>query len=666
MNVYRYIYFLFSCVLCFLVIFNDFDYSQNRNEDKIFLTPSSDSIKIDGKLDEEAWASAESLNRFVEYLPVEGRTPEVKTEFKLLYDDNYIYIGFVCFDNDVKLIRAIMGNKDTPIYNDDLIEVNIWPAQNPQVVYTMAVNPLNVQSDSYQGQINVDFDWRSAVSINKDNWSGEIALSIKSLRFAEGEKQEWKLLIKRFFPRSNSKIFTFPLISLNNFSEFNQAASILINERVGKIQKKYLLTPYLMSSQTGIREKSKFNNQNIVGRVGIDKFEYLVSQNDVLTFALRPDFSTAELDAPIIDVNQKYAFNYPEKRSFFFEGFDIFQHTSQNTSQNVFYSRSLNSPLFIGKFIGLLSSFKYGLISAYDEATPFLIPLEETSISLNTREKSFSTIFRTRYDFGENYLGAILTNRNYENGYNTVLGFDGYYKINDNNYFYFLLIKSFTKEITDSGLVVNNFIFSNHTAKFDGERFSGSFYYFDYTFDTKNLLFVFDYTDLSPTFRADNGFINHNNFRSLLLWIKPKIYFNNKILNRISLDVSYNREWNYNGITKLYDYYIQLSSSFALQSNVSVSYSSNLERYNDINYKKWSSKLSISNYYLKYLKFSSSYSFGKAINYNDSSDPLGFSNSLNASIKLLPFSFLGVQLSYNYYSLVSSDKSRVIYKGETL
>ncbi|MBA4406952.1 hypothetical protein C0389_06730 [bacterium] len=661
MKVYKLSYSFVSHILYLLLLFNNLHYSQNRNGDRIVLNRSLTKIIIDGKLNEESWMTADSLNQFIEYLPVEGRVPDVKTEFKLLYDDAYIYIGFTCFDKDVKLIRSIMGNKDSPIYNDDYIEVDIWPAQNPQVVYTMVVNPLNVQSDSYQGQLNVDFDWRSAVVINENNWTGEIALPIKSLRFSESEKQEWKFLIKRSYPRSDTKIFTFPRISLNNSSDYSQAAVLLINEKLGEIQKKYILTPYFISSQTGSRNEDKFNNQGIVGRIGIDKFEYLVSQNNVLTLALRPDFSTAELDVPVIDVNQKYAFNYPEKRAFFFEGFDIFQHTSPN----VFYSRSLNSPLFIGKFVGQLSSLKYGIISAYDEATPFLLPFEETSISLNTEKKSFSTIFRSRYDFDENYIGAILTNRNCENGYNTVLGFDGYYKINENNSLSFSLLKSFTREITDSTLVIDNSTFTNHTAKFDGEKFSGNLYYFDYTFNVKNLLFVLDYSDISPEFRAENGFINHNNFRSLLFWIKPKIYFDNEILNKISLDVSYNREWNYGGITKLYDYYSQLSTNFGLQSNISISYSSNLERYNNVDYKKWSSSLSVSNSYLKYFKISFNYSYGREINYNDDIDPLGFSSSLRTNIKFIPFSFLGVQLSYNYYTLISSDKNTIIFKGET-
>lgn len=652
----------FSHFICTLLFLNNISYAQNRNGVRVLLNRSVSKITIDGKLNEESWKVAEGLNQFAEYLPVEGRVPDVKTEFKLLYDDTHIYVGFTCFDKDVKLIRSIMGNKDSPIYNDDYVEVDIWPAQNPQVVYTMVVNPLNVQSDSYQGQLNVDFDWQSAVVINDSSWTGEIAIPIKSLRFSESEKQEWKFLVKRSYPRSDSRIFTFPRISLNNSSDYDQAAILLINENLGEIQKKYILTPYFTSSQTGSRTKNKFINQGIVGRVGIDKFEYLVSQNNVFTLALRPDFSTAELDAPVIDVNQKYAFYYPEKRAFFFEGFDVFQHTYPN----VFYSRSLNSPLFIGKFVGQISSIKYGIISAFDEATPFLLPFEETSISLNTEKKSFSTILRARYDFDENYLGAILTNRNCENGYNTVLGFDGFYKINTNNSFSFSLLKSFTREMTDSTLVIDSLTFANHTAKFDGEKFSGNLYYFDYTYSARNLLFVLDYSDISPEFRAENGFISHNNFRSLLFWIKPKIYFDNDILNKISLDVSYSREWNYGGITKLYDYYSQLSTNFGLQSNFSIFYSSNLERYNNIDYKKWSSGLSISNSYLKYFKISCNYNYGRQINYNNDNDPLGFSSSLSTNIKFIPVPFLSAQLSYNYYTLISSDKNTIIYKGETL
>lgn len=617
---------------------------------------------LDGRLNDLCWQEADSLDGLIEYLPNEGKTPEVRTIFYFTYDEENLYIGFKCYEKDSSLIRSTIGKKDSPIYNDDYVQITFWPAGNPQVEYNIYLNSKNVRADSYQNQSNIDFDWQSSVKISSAYWSGEILFPLKNLRFIEGDKQEWKYLVRRSYPRNDLKTFTYPKISLNNSSFFNQAGSLLIDDKLTLNIKRYLVTPYVVSSQTGKRENDKFKNDDITGKFGIDRFEYLFTQNDVLTLAIRPDFSTAEIDAPVIDVNQKYSINYPEKRAFFFDGFDIFQHTAPN----IFYSRTLNNPLFIGKYTGKISNFKVGFINAYDENSPFILPFEETSIKVNSNKKSLSNIFRTRYDYDENYFGAIITNRNLEDGYNIVYGLDGFYKFDAQNMISFSWLRSTTKEIKDSSLVSQNVNFAGHSSIFDGEKFSGNNSFFEYQHSSRNLLFVFDYNDISPEFRSDNGFINHNDFRSIFLWLKPKFYFENDYLRNISVEGALTSEWNYGGIKKYNEYYSAINFNFALQTRLTFSYSSNFERFDNTDYNKWGLYISISNSALKFLNISSNYSYRREINYSSADDPLGYARSLSLYLRIIPIPVLNFQINYNFYNLMASDKTTNIYKGETV
>jgi hypothetical protein len=123
---------------------------------------------IDGNLNDECWSSCDSVYGFIELLPQEGREPEVRTVFYFTYDANNFYIGFKCYDKDITLLRSSFGKKDTPIYNDDHIEISIWPSNNAQERYDFYLNANNIKMDSYQLQSTIDFDWESATKISKE------------------------------------------------------------------------------------------------------------------------------------------------------------------------------------------------------------------------------------------------------------------------------------------------------------------------------------------------------------------------------------------------------------------------------------------------------------------------------------------------------------------
>jgi hypothetical protein len=100
-------------------------------------------IVIDGKLDDKAWAAAPS----VEFIfPWEFQTgAKQKTTAKLLWDDDYLYVGYECEDSDIVALRT---ERDEPTYLDDAVEffVNPKPSQT-DVYFGMEMNARGVLYD---------------------------------------------------------------------------------------------------------------------------------------------------------------------------------------------------------------------------------------------------------------------------------------------------------------------------------------------------------------------------------------------------------------------------------------------------------------------------------------------------------------------------------------
>lgn len=101
-------------------------------------------LAVDGKLDEAAWKSADWTTDFVD---IEGDTrpkPRFRTRAKLLWDENYLYIGA---ELEEPHVWATLTNHDSVIFHDPDFEVFIDPAGNTQPYYEFEMNALNTTWD---------------------------------------------------------------------------------------------------------------------------------------------------------------------------------------------------------------------------------------------------------------------------------------------------------------------------------------------------------------------------------------------------------------------------------------------------------------------------------------------------------------------------------------
>jgi len=534
------------------------------NKDLVFqIGRASDKPKIDGKLDDPIWASAVKLENFSEISPGENVEPAVSTEAMFTYDDDNLYVAFVCYD-DPTGIRASITDRDA-IFRDDYVGIMIDTFQDQQNAYEFFVNPHGIQGDlrrtGHNEDSSYDAVWYSGGEINGDGWTAEMSIPFRSIRFPDASSQDWGLHVIRTRPRDSREQHSWVPISRDETCLFCSAGSI--NGLNGISQGKNLeILPYVVGSQASYLEDTEDPSSayieepgNTAAGLGV---KYGITSNYTLDFSYNPDFSQIESDAAQIDVNTTFALFFPERRPFFQEGADIF-----DTGINTVYTRSINDPIMAGKITGKSGRTTVGYMAARDENTPYIVPFEESS-EYAVDGRSYSNIVRVKRDVLEDsFFGLIATDRRNETngGANTNLGFDTEIRFLENYRFRGHVQGSYTKEPNDTTLSEEfadiRFGDKNqYDSFFNGEEFAGHAAELSFGRDAKHWNFWTWYEDYSPTFRAENGFVSSNNNREIGLWTGYMIYTDEgRFTELIQPQFNWGREYNYDGLLK--DEYIQ-------------------------------------------------------------------------------------------------------------
>lgn len=627
-------------------------------------------INLDGAPDETFWQHAQKINLPYEFEPGNNAPAKVKTDAFFSYDDNNLYIGFICYETDISKLRAHITERDR-CYQDDWFGILLDTFNEKKRAYEIFVNPQGIQMDAiwtpdYEDD-SYEVIWQSAAVILPDRWTGEMVIPFKSLRFPKQENHEWSLHVIRNRPRSSQELISWQIIDRDNPVIFEQSGTL---KGINHIESgKFLhLLPYAIAYQKGIRDDdenpaSAFTNQQINGDAGIG-LKYGVSSNLTLDLVLNPDFSQVESDAAQIDVNTTYALFYQEKRPFFQEGSETFQ---SHLGNSIIYTRTINNPLIATKLTGQFGKIKLGYISAYDRNSPYIIPLEEKSESMPSDTKSLTNILRLKYDLGsESYVGSIFTDREVENGMNRIGGLDARFVFLKNYYWDIQVIGSQTEEPNDSTLFNEQDLFSKnkHTAAFDGEKFYGVGFFNQIARKAKHVNFRLEYMDYSPSFRTANGFISRNNFRYLEWDMNFDFFPNKKLVDVYNISPEISVEYNHFNQLKERKYELYTFLKMKKQTEVSIGYSYRDKRFKNILFKNlryfdfWIGSVPSS-----YLRIELFGSYNKEI-YRTAIDPRkACANSYGFNLQLKPTSKFTISTLFEHYQLDELKKNDNIFNG---
>lgn len=308
---------------------------------------SGDAPVIDGHINDDAWNNVEWTSEFTQQEPYENAAPSQETAFKVIYDDNNLYVAIFAYDTEIDKIEKRLGRRDN--FDGDWVAIGISSHFDKVTGYGFGVNAAGVKGD---GIVTNDTEWDETwdpvyyvkTSTNSKGWVSEIKIPLNQLRFANKEKHIWGLEIVRYlFRKQETSLWQMvPKDASGWVSRWGELHGI---ENI-KPKKEIALTPYLMGSlEKGEKEEGnpyqtgtdwKYNG-GLDGKIAIT--------NDLtLNFTINPDFGQVEADPSEVNLSAFETY-FSEQRPFFVEGANIYNYplvAGQNWSrENLFYSRRI-------------------------------------------------------------------------------------------------------------------------------------------------------------------------------------------------------------------------------------------------------------------------------------------------------------------------------------
>jgi len=318
---------------------------------------------IDGHLSDEAWSHAPVADHFRQRDPDEGQPATERTEIRLLYDDDALYVGARLYDSDPAAISTRLSSRDG--WPDaDNITVFLDPRHDHRTGVQFTVTAAGVQGDGVISNDTFTDDswdavWSSAVSHDAQGWSAELRIPLSQLRFNAAERQTWGINISRFIRRKNETVWLeFWPKNDNGLASRMMHLADLDGVRP---RRRLELAPYTAARQEFVEAKDgdPFNDgSRMFGSVGVD-VKASVPGGLVLDATINPDFGQAEVDPAVVNLTAYETF-FQEKRRFFIEGAEIFNNFGVGGSNNFFGFNNSDPNMFYSRRIGRAPSVSAG------------------------------------------------------------------------------------------------------------------------------------------------------------------------------------------------------------------------------------------------------------------------------------------------------------------
>ncbi len=300
----------------------------------------NEKIELDGRLDEAVWDRAQTGWGFQQNEPDRGVPASVPNTFKVLYDDDALYLGMACWEEDASLISSFLSRRDQ-IESSDLVSIYIDPYHDHTTGYNFRVNPAGVQQDAYvfdNGHRDVDWNavWESEVYRDEHGWYVEMRIPFAAIRFHPTDNMTWGLQVYRWLHGRGEDIgwVTWDR-NLNGFvSRFGTLTGLKNVQNPRKLE----ITPYFVTSHTNpSTADADADVLDHFQNLGAD-LKYGLTSNLTLNATIQPDFGQVEADPAVLNLSPFETW-YAEKRPFFVEGARSFQHPDFN----LFYSRRIGT-----------------------------------------------------------------------------------------------------------------------------------------------------------------------------------------------------------------------------------------------------------------------------------------------------------------------------------
>ena len=357
-------------------------HAQETNREKFRLKSQkiNQAIVIDGELNEPAWEQAEQTTPFYNKWPSDSGYSDAKTEVKILFNDDFIYVSAVSYQqrNDL-VIQTLKRDQSDAYWNSENFSIVFDPMNQKTTGFMFGVNAggsqieasVNIQGAWSTTNENWDNKWFSAVRVLEDRWIVEMAIPFTVLRFKKGVK-EWGLNFIRTDMKRNVYSVWAPVPVQFNGVDLGHLGTLQFDGDLNPKQSKITLVPYVSGGNTRDFEEGEQSKWN--GSAGLDAKVALTSSLN-LDLTYKPDFSNVDVDRQVTNVT-RFSIFFPERRNFFLENADLFSNFGSWMAKP-FFSRKIGIqdgeaiPIQMGARItgNITKSLRIGVMDIQTEST---------------------------------------------------------------------------------------------------------------------------------------------------------------------------------------------------------------------------------------------------------------------------------------------------------
>ncbi len=310
--------------------------------------------QIDGDLTDPVWDAVEWSGGFTQREPTEGAPPSGETQFKILYDDDNLYVAYQAFDPQRNGVQSVLSRRDQ--FPGDWVEINLDSYHDHRTAFSFTASVSGTQGDEFVSQDGDSWDpnwdpvWEHRTRIDEQGWTAEVRIPLSQLRYEDRDEQVWGIQVQRRIYRREERSVWQPISKDEKgwVSRFGELQGI----RGLRPQRRMEFLPYTVAKGERFEKIdgdpfADGSDGQITG--GLDG-KIGVGSDLNLDLTVNPDFGQVEADPSEVNLSAFETF-FDEKRPFFIEGANIFEFRiapsvafGTHTTDRLFYSRRIGRP----------------------------------------------------------------------------------------------------------------------------------------------------------------------------------------------------------------------------------------------------------------------------------------------------------------------------------
>lgn len=379
--------------------------AQKKNAEYLLnIKKASSPIVIDGEVDELAWQEAETASDFHMVLPMDTSYADVRTDVKMTYDDQTLYLVAICFKADPGPDIVESLRRDFSFGKNDNFLLFMDPFDDQTNGFSFGANAAGAQWDGLMyegGKVDLSWDnkWISKVKDYNDRWVFEAAIPFKSIRYKKGIT-EWGINFSRNDIKTTEKSSWAPVPRQFPTASLAYTGTLAWSEPPPAAGTNISLIPYLLGGLSN--EPSQDGASNINGNAGFDA-KVALSSSMNLDLTVNPDFSQVEVDRQVTNFDRFELF-FPERRQFFLENGDLFANFGYNSIRPFFSRRiGLGVPIHYGGRVSgkLNKDWRVGLMNIQTGRKE----------DVHLPSQNFSVMALQRRVFSRSNIGILVINK---------------------------------------------------------------------------------------------------------------------------------------------------------------------------------------------------------------------------------------------------------------